>query len=88
MLFVLFLLLLPFVWALGHNESGINTKYVISLLMLLRVSFVALAPVVDAWKSQRELLWIRNNSKASVHVFGRDTSNETFIYCFKGHEHQ
>jgi 4-amino-4-deoxy-L-arabinose transferase-like glycosyltransferase len=51
-----------------------------------KVSFVAVGPILDAWKSRKELSWIRDDQKAFVHVFGRDTSNETFIYCFKGHE--
>jgi hypothetical protein len=51
-----------------------------------KVSFVAIGPILDEWRSQRELSWIRNNDKGFVHVFGQDSSRETFIYRFNGHE--
>jgi fumarate reductase subunit D len=50
------------------------------------VRFVAVGPILDAWKSSKELSWIRNDKRDFVHVFGQDTSNETFIYRFERHE--
>jgi len=50
------------------------------------VSFVAIGPIIDAWKSKQELSWIRNNEKTFVHVFGGDSSVQTVIYRFMGHE--
>jgi hypothetical protein len=53
-----------------------------------KVSFVAIGPILEVRKWKEEQSWIRGDEKTFVHVFGQDTSNETFIYRFMGHEHQ
>jgi len=69
----------------GQLDSVAHSQW-LDTLEKRKVSFVAVGPILDAWKSKEELSWIRDDERAFVHMFGQDTSNETFIYRFMGHE--
>jgi hypothetical protein len=69
-----------------EQPDSVDSSQWLDTLEKRKVRFVAVGPILDAWKSKKELSWIRSDKEDFVHVFGQDTSNETFIYRFMGHE--
>jgi hypothetical protein len=69
----------------GQLDSLDHSRW-LETLEKRKVSYVAVGPIEDAWKSMQELSWIRGDETEFIHVFGQDTSNETFIYRFIPHD--